>query len=379
MRLKATLLRWHRWVGLILGLFLLVQALTGTALVFRDELDRLFHPSLTVAPQADRKPVQAILDTLARELPNHEIARLDMPVEPDLAVLARLKAKEGGAPYLAGVDPYTAGIVRHGGLSSWPTENLFHLHNELWSGDIGHQVVGVIGLSLLFLVVTGPIVWWPGRKRLRKGLSVTFEHGANRGWRELHRSVGAIAAAILLVTATTGSLMIWKEQVRGLIGTVGLVVKKPAPKVPEIEGQALLPVDRLIEKAQAGYGSSRLQQLRFPGKGGRVVAVYLDADGHPRPEASKQIWFNRYTGEDLGNYVAGKVPAGNEFVDWLFPVHTGRFLDLPGRILMFLAGLALIGLTLTGGWMWFSLRAQKAARRRRANSVRAAAAAPSAE
>jgi uncharacterized iron-regulated membrane protein len=286
-----------------------------------------------------------------------------------------LKAREGGAPYLAGVNPYTAEIVHHGGLASWPTENLFHLHEELWSGDVGHQVVGLIGLSLLFMVVTGPIVWWPGRKRLRKGLTVTFERGANRGWRELHRSAGAIAAAILLVSATTGTLMIWKEQLRGLIGIVDTVIKKPAPKVSERPGQALLPVDRLIETAQAGYGPSRLQQLRFPGKGGRVVAVYLDAEGHPRPEASKQIWFNRYTGEDLGQYVAGAVPAGNEFIDWLFPIHTGRFLGWPGRVLMLLGGLILIGLTLTGGWMWYSLRADKA-RRRSARRVLAAAPPP---
>ena len=375
MRLKGRLLPWHRWAGLILGLFLLVQAVTGTFLVFRDEVDRLIHPAMTVAPQDQRQPVQVLLDALARGLPDHEVARIDFPHERDLAVVVRLKG-EGGASYLAGIDPYTARIVRHGGLASWPTEAVFHLHNELWSGELGHQLIGVFGLGLLFLIVTGPIIWWPGRTRLRKGLSVTFRSGANRGWRELHRSAGAFSAAVLLLSATTGVLMVWKEQVRAVIDSFDSIVQKPSPKVAELPGRPLLPVDLLVAKAQAEYGPTRLQQLRFPGKGGRVVAVYLDSDTYPRPEASKQIWFNRYTGEELGHYVAGAVPGGNEFIDWLFPIHTGRFLGWPGRLLIFFGGLTLIGLTLTGGWMWYSLRAQKAARRRRASNVLAAAAPP---
>ena len=364
-RLKSRLLAWHRWAGLILGLFLLVQAVTGTILVFRDGIDRWSHPALTVAPTADRQPVQALLDALSRGLPDHEIARVDFPVEPDVAVQVRLKSQDGEA-YLAAIDPYTATIVRHGGLPAWPTEAVFRFHNELWAGEWGHQLVGVLGLGLVFLLITGPIIWWPGRGRLRKGLSVTFRRGVNRGWRELHRSAGTIGAVLLLVSATTGVMMVWKEQLRTAIAALGgEIVEKPAPKVTERPAAALLPVDALIARAQAAYGPTRLQQLRFPGKGGRVVAVYLDSDISSRPEASKQIWFNRYTGEDVGHYVAGAVPAGNEFVDWLFPVHNGHFLPIFGRLLMFAGGVLLTGLALTGAWMWVSLRAGRSVRRRR--------------
>ena len=365
-RLKARLLTWHRWAGLILGLFLLVQAATGTVLVFRDEIDGWLHPALTVAPTGERQPAQTLLDALGQGLPDHEVARVDFPSAPDRAVQVRLKS-QGGDAYLAAIDPYSARIVRHGGLSAWPTEAVFRFHNEFWAGEWGHQLVGVLGLGLVFLLVTGPIIWWPGRARLRKGLSVTFRRGANRGWRELHRSAGAICAVLLLVSATTGVMMVWKEQLRtAIVALGGSIVEKPAPKVAARAGEALLPVDALIAKAQAGYGATRLQQLRFPGKGGRVVAVYLDSDTSARPEASKQVWFDRYTGEDLGHYVAGALPAGNEFIDWLFPVHTGHALHLFGRLLMFVGGTVLAGLALTGAWMWFSLRAGKSTRRRAA-------------
>src|SRR5688572_13095717 len=48
-RLRAVALVVHRYVGLVLVVFLLVAGLTGTVLVFREELDRVFAASLLTA------------------------------------------------------------------------------------------------------------------------------------------------------------------------------------------------------------------------------------------------------------------------------------------------------------------------------------------
>lgn len=363
--MKAHLLPWHRWTGLALGLFLSLQALTGTLLLFRAELDRLVHPALIVTPQAEREPVEAMLSALAHRLPEHSLSRIHFPEATDQAILVRLKAKEGGERYLAAVDPYTARVVRHGGVWSWPTEALFLLHNEFLSGKTGHQLVGILGLSLIVLLITGPIIWWPGHKRIRKGLSVTFKNGPNRGFRELHRAAGALSAAILLLSGSTGVLMVWQVQVRQAARSVWPIIEKPAPKVPEATAAPFLPLDRLIRKAQADYGPTRLQQLRFSGKDERIVAVYLAAEMHGRPEASKQVWFDRSTGEDLGHHVAGALPPANEVLDWAFTIHTGKFPMSFGRLVLFPAGVVLIGLTLTGAWMWYGRHRQLKSRRRK--------------
>jgi uncharacterized iron-regulated membrane protein len=364
MRLKTKLLPLHRWAGLVLGAFLLLQALTGTALVFRDEIERLIYPSMVVKPGPARQPVEALLESVSRSLPDKEVTRVDFPEAPDLAVLVRLKSKQGET-HLAAVDPYDARLVRQGGLSAWPTENLFLLHDELWAGDVGQRFLGFAGTGLVFLLITGPILWWPGRKRVRRALSVTFSQGRDRGWRELHRSAGIFAGVILLVSASTGVMMAWQETMRMAISVFAPMIEKPRPKVDVVLWADFLPMDRLVAKAQADYGPTRLQQLRFPGNGGRVVTVYLDSVDSGRPGASKQIWFNRYTGEDLGHYVPGSLPGGNELVDWLFPVHTGQFLGLAGRLLILIGGCSLIGLALTGGWMWYSRKYRRRSRARR--------------
>jgi uncharacterized iron-regulated membrane protein len=54
---KPTYLKWHRWLGLTVGLFLMVQGLTGAVMAFRDALEPVVMPSLIVAERPARLPV----------------------------------------------------------------------------------------------------------------------------------------------------------------------------------------------------------------------------------------------------------------------------------------------------------------------------------
>lgn len=361
---KPLLLKLHRWTGLALGVLLFIQGLTGTLLVFRDELERVIHPALVVAPLPARAAVQALLDTVQRAHPDAKVARAEFPRGADQAVMFKLAA--GGGAILTAVDPYRNIIVRDGGVGRWPAEWLFDVHETLLAGPVGETVVGIEGLALLLLALTGPLVWWPGARRLRQGLRVRLDAGADLRWRTLHRSVGAIAAVFLLLSATTGVLMVWKGGFRTVLSAFGPVQNKPNPKVAEQHGRGLLPVDTLIAHAEASDGPAALRQLRFS-SGGRVIAVSLDSDLTVRPDGTRQIYFDAYTGAELGRYISGALPAGNEIVDWLYTVHIGLWGGLATRLLLALTGLVLAGMSASGIWLWYSrtvLRRRGAARRR---------------
>ena len=48
--------------------------------------------------------------------------------------------------------------------------------------------------------------------------------------------------------------------------------------------------------------------------------------------------------------------AGDAFIDFQFPLHSGRFLGLPGRIIICMTGLVTAVLALTGVWIWVKRR-----------------------
>jgi ferredoxin-NADP reductase/uncharacterized iron-regulated membrane protein len=355
--LRPKLVSLHRWIGLTVGALLLLQGLTGAAMVFRDELNHALHYSaLTVVPAGPTLPVQKLLDEVHALHPALNVLRIEYPKRADEAFWFRMEAPGGGAIRYVSVDPYRGTITRDAPLLDWPAHWLFELHQELLLGSAGENIVGTEAVALLALAILGPLLWWPGRRRMRSGFSVTFGAGGYRGMRDLHRVTGVIIALVLITTACTGILVVWRTAAQNVAAKMMTMAIRPSPKVAQRAGVPLLAVDEFVARAHAKYGESLVKSVRFPGGHGRVVAVYLQAAGTVRPRATDQIWYDGYTGAQLGSYEAAALPAGTTFLDWTLPVHTGQALGFPGRLLFFAGGLGLAGLGLTGFVQWILRR-----------------------
>ena len=354
---RPALLSIHRWIGLAFGALLIVQALTGVAIVFREEANRALHAdALTVHPVGQAASVQQMTDMVRARHGDARVTRIEYPTAPDEAFLFRIEPRAGGHHRIVTVDPYRGVITRDGTLGAWPIEWLFELHHELLSGETGATVVGMSGIALFFMAVTGPFLWWPGRNRIRQGFAITFKGGAYRGARDLHRVIGIGFALLLATSAFTGIVMVWKAPLQTALNTIVPTISKPAVKVKERTDVALLPLDQVVAAAQARYGGAQVRNVRFPGGTGRVVNVFLEARDYPRPRASNQIWLDGYTAEPLGTYEAAANPPGNGFIDWMLPIHSGEFLGTPGRWLFLFEALALASFGITGFWMWLARR-----------------------
>ncbi len=346
------LLKLHRWTGVALGLLLILQGLSGASLVFRDALEPLLHPELSVESAATRIPVERLLSEVRSRNPDYKVVRIEFPAEADRAARVKMAAREGEGNLFVAIDPYRGAIVRQGMLLAWPFEFLKDLHEHLLAGETGEMLIGIEGLALIFMATSGLVVWWPGKARLRSGFTVVRRQSAAIFWRTLHRATGATLAVILLLSASTGVLMVFKDQFRSALGFVGEIAEKPSAKVAERPGSQLVPVDAIVRDAQARNGVTPLRELRFFDEEGRGVGVYLDAPDSPRPLATKLLAYDRYSGEELGAYVAGRNPTGNEVVDWLFPLHSGAAGGTLQRLVMMLGGLSLALLGGSGIWLW---------------------------
>jgi vanillate O-demethylase ferredoxin subunit len=353
---RRLLARIHRWVGLAAGLLLLSQGLTGTVMIFRNEINfALHHRALQVSPRPTRASLQAMTETVRASEPNGRVVRIDYPTRADEALLFSVQGPGDQMRFVA-VDPYRGVITRAGGLSDWPVQWLFELHRSLLSGDLGANLIGLVGACLLFMAVSGPFVWWPGRQALRTSFRVTFGGGAYRSLRDLHRLAGVVLAGVLLTTATTGLFIVWKTPLQPILANFVATRSKPSPKVAERPGARMIPLETLVASAQARYGGDPVMNVRFPKGDSRVVLVFIKDTKAFRPRSSNQIWLNGYTGERLGVYEAASLPPGNAFLDWMMPIHSGEFLGLPGRVIFWLGGLSLPAFAATGASMWFVRR-----------------------
>lgn len=352
---KSGLLAIHRWIGASLGLLLLLQGMSGAALVFRDSLEPLVHPELSVVTTGERLAVQPLIDTIKAANAGSEIDRIEIPRRASTAVLFKMTGPDG-SKQLAAIDPYGGEIIREGGLVHWPFEFFQELHEYLLAGDMGEWVIGIEGIALLFMAISGLMAWWPARSRFASGFRVVRGRSSVIFWRTLHRALGGAVAVLLIFSATTGALMVFKDPFRSLLKLAGEVASKPSAKVAERPGQPLIAIDALVANAQSRYGDTPLREIRFPDAQGRGVSIYLDAEASPRQLATKIVAYDRYTGEELGKYIPGENPAGNEIVDWLFPLHTGAAAGGWLRVLVFIGGAGLVILGGSGLWLWWKPR-----------------------
>ena len=77
-------LKLHGWVGIVMGLLLVVSSLTGAGIVFREELDHALNRSLqSVILQAEQVDMDTILAPVQAAHPDLPLQFILFPRKPD--------------------------------------------------------------------------------------------------------------------------------------------------------------------------------------------------------------------------------------------------------------------------------------------------------
>ena len=343
---KAFLFRLHKTFGLTAAAFLFVQALTGLTLVFGPDLAQLVDPAgMTSGPgSADASPARLLAVAEAR-YPQYRIDRLVYPSQEDGTYLVHLDDGNGGKRYLS-LDRHNATILREGSIGHFPVIAALNIHDQWLSGVPGTVLVAVAGSMLLLLAATGLAYWWPRRGRLRQGLAIKWHVAPRLVLRQVHRTTGAIVSALLMFMAVTGLFL-----------AIPMVLDGPAPHW--ISPEPFAPrVQGALELARRQFPRHEVRDIRMQGP--TRIAIFFLA-----PERNS-LAVHRVVVDTRESRVESVLGAFENKAPWVvvLPLHSGEILGLAGKLVIFLIGVALALLTLTGPLMWYQARR---ARRRPAN------------
>ncbi len=374
-RLRVVFVKIHLYLGLWLGLLFVLMGLTGTAIAWRDELDTALNPDLLVASgpapfpataQAAQTVAERLQDDPAYGKPN--LLMLPTHAEGVFTAWYPLKGANAGPGRSRQVmiDPVTLQIK---GERNWGEPGLsrplllptvFHLHRYLLAGETGKTIVGVTGMLLLFTVLFGIVLWWP-KFRLRAWLqAVRITHGGSwsRFNYSLHRAGGIFAAPVLAVIAFSGWYLNLPKWVTPLVASV-MTVTPPAKPVsaPHAPDARPVGVAQVVTSAQAEYPGALVTRVSFPRKAGDAYEVRLRQPGEVRQDSgATRLWLDAWTGQRLGARDPNDAPAGDTFLNWMFPLHTGEAFGVPGRAFITAFGLAPLVFAVTGVLIWWKRR-----------------------
>ena len=203
---RRALFQIHLWTGVGAGLYLLLISVTGSILVFRIELHKMFsQPPMTVAISGERLSDDQLKAAALRAFPKYHVTNVWPSKKPDQPVEIWLNRDGVSWAVHHLFDPYTGkdlgppdpAMVR---FIVW----LASLHDDLLNGDKGRMVNGIGAIFFTGLCLTGLVIWWPGVSNWRRSLTVDLKSNWKLFNWNLHSAAGFWSFLITLMWALSG-------------------------------------------------------------------------------------------------------------------------------------------------------------------------------
>jgi uncharacterized iron-regulated membrane protein len=404
----------HRWVGLTMTLFLVIVALTGSALAFREELDHWLNSDLFTVPVRDAPMLDPFtLREMAEALePSASADFVPLELRPGEAYLVSLAPRTDpitGKPLELPedqlfLDPYTGAK-----LGARDTANvslgrrgllffLFRLHSSLALPDnvatYGQTTLGVVALvwtidCFIAFYLTFPLRfsaaqasgtgrgWW---SRWKPAWLVRRNGGAYRLNFDIHRAFGLWTWAMLFVFAWSGVFLNLRQvyvpttsvvfdmgematQMNGMTGDE--TAKAPALDFREAYARAKAEMASLASAKGFAIEGERIFGFN------RAVGeyFYLVRSSNDWSKGAETLVSLRADGSTAKRLSSLHDRTRGEAVTlWLVWLHTAAVFGLPMKIFVCTMGFVITALSVTGVYIWWKKR--RARRSQRARSGR---------
>lgn len=364
-------LKVHLYLGLFAGAVFVLIGLTGSLLAFEFQLDEWLNPKLmTVPADTENKsylPLDAIVASGLKALPaDGKAISLNFPRQSGLAFelwfdrpLPNVEFPERHQVF---INPYTAEVTGQRLLIDFDRiwrdpfkDFILRLHYSLGLASTGMNIVGFIGLGLLFSVLTGLILWWPSPGKLRKALTIKRNASQERFNFDVHKTFGFYSAIILLFLIASGVYLIFPSYGRGLVGVFS-PVSSPWPiyqSVIPTGDKKPVSLAQVVAVTDARFPDGEYRRIDFPKNERDVYGVNKrEADEPNQKNSYRRLWIDQYSGNIVHARERSTRSAGDIFVEWLYPLHTGEAFGFTGQAVIAVLGLTPLILYVTGVIRW---------------------------
>lgn len=215
--LRRALFQVHLWTGIAVGLYVMAISISGSAIVFRNELYKKLSPGPQTFTAAGARLTHDQLKHAAEEAnAGYTVSYVFEGKRPEQSVEIWLRRDKNQKQRL--FNPYTGqdvGPAVPAGIRilAW----LRDLHINLLAGKRGLAVNGIGAGVLTVLCLTGLVIWWPGAERWRRSLTINWRANWKRLNWDLHSAVGIWIFLFVFMWGITGVLLVFPVHYQNLV------------------------------------------------------------------------------------------------------------------------------------------------------------------
>ncbi|PJG48829.1 peptidase [Sphingobium sp. LB126] len=355
--------RWHFYAGLIVLPMLALMAVTGALYLYKPEIERIVYRDRIVVQPGGALVAPSRLVAAVERASGGVVSQIQRPAGDGES----WRLMVGRTVWFT--DPHDGrilGSMAGGGVM----KTIKDLHSLAITGPIGNRLVEVVAGWAILLCVTGLYLRWP--RAGNRALALRGRPGGRLFWRDLHGTVGFLAAGVILFLAVTGMpwTEVWGGGLRGAIAAQGLgrpsaaIVPWSAP-VKEALPWALREGGAVPGGAGGGIGVDEVVRIADQrGLGGGITISFPASAGMPwlvsaqavKAEDARVLTIDAGSGAVAQDVDWRMFGGGAKAVEWGVATHQGLEYGEPNRLLMLAGCLCLLLLCVTAPVLWWKRR-----------------------
>jgi uncharacterized iron-regulated membrane protein len=395
----------HLWIGLILLFPLVMMGVTGAVLVYAHDIEHLFgqgEPDVQTAGEW-RSPSELIAAaTAANKEPGRIPVAVRWPIEVGEPAAVRLSrpgmaterpqfrgegrgqgGQTGGgqaqgrvpvqSPFAGSLqillDPVTAEPLKtQQTMTGWV--RFFHdLHGHvLIRGGLGREIVGWLGVALLFLGCSGLYLWWPRPGQWKLAFIVRRKARGARFNRELHGAVGIWSLVLFMLVNFTGVYLAFPQQISAVVNTIwpsrDMRAAQFQARVEPMRGGTRISLDDALALAKERVPDARFLNAFLPTRPDQALRIGLIRKDHAEGAPIITVIIDPWRRTIVDVFDPKTLSTGEAIIAWQRALHYGQGLGGVYKFLVFVSGLIIPLFAITGFLMWWLKRRNRRAGQR---------------
>lgn len=352
----------HTWTGVVLGGLLFAVFWMGTLSVFDREIDRWMAPTTRLALPDEILPAETFRPSIeAAAAAGATIWTIVFPEERQPVYRETYRSKDGNV--LRFLDPLTgAALPDPGTLAGTRFIFPFHYSLNVRAWDIGYWLVGVAGMAMLVLCVSGVVIH---RKIFTEFFTFRAEKKPRRLILDLHNVTGVLGLPFHFIISLSGLIIffsiyfpsVWQmpyDGKRELFNreTWGTYTR---PKVDQAAPLASL--DDMVAEARRVWAGEEPFYMRVTNPGDAAAVVQIGRTYRDVVTMRVEIlYFDAPSGALLSRFETLPLVTAQRFIAGL---HFIQFQHWTLRWIYFVLGLVGCVLIATGYLFWLESRRRK--------------------
>lgn len=206
---RRLLFQIHLWLGIGMGLYVLMISVSGSAIVLRPQISRWFIASEVETTSGIELKDAALQARVAEVYRDYEVVMTVPSTRTGRATYVMLKQDGKEIPHF--FDQFSGKDL--GPSYPWQVasiEWLTSLHDDLLMGRQGRKINGWGGVIFLIFTFSGLVLWWQGSRRWKDGLLIKRNSSRGFNW-QLHNLLGFLSLTLMFAWGLTAIYFAYPE------------------------------------------------------------------------------------------------------------------------------------------------------------------------